>query len=84
MVTDINDVLQAIEQYNNTPQKIINENLIKFFGYYKSEKLIEITGMKRSTVYSWAKGDGKCKPTFESALKICRALGIGIEELIRE
>jgi DNA-binding phage protein len=84
MVTDINDVLQAIKEYDDTPQQVINENLKRYFGTYRAEKLVEITGMKRATVYSWAKEKDGNKPTFESALKICRALGIGLEELIKE
>lgn len=84
MVTDINDVLKAIEQYNNAAQETINKNLKKYFGYYKVEKLIEITGMKRATIYSWSKAEGGNKPTFETALKICRALNIGLEDLIKE
>jgi DNA-binding Xre family transcriptional regulator len=84
MVTDINDVLQAIEKYNNAPQQTINKNLKRYLGVYRAEKLVEITGMKRSTVFSWAKTEGGNKPTFESALKICRALNISIDDLVTE
>ena len=82
---DINNTLAAIEWYNSIPQRIINRNLQRLFGKYnKAEKLVEITGMKRSTIYSWAKVEGGNRPTFESILRICLALGIGLEELIKE
>jgi transcriptional regulator with XRE-family HTH domain len=81
---DIDNTLAAIEWYNSIPQRIINKNLKRLFGRYKAEKLVEITGMGRATVYSWAKAEGGNRPTFESILRICRALGIGLEELIKE
>jgi transcriptional regulator with XRE-family HTH domain len=84
MAINIEDTLDAIEKYNNTSQEVINRNLKRYFGNYRAERLVEITGMKRATVYAWAKRNGGIKPTFESALRICRALKIELDQLTDE
>jgi DNA-binding XRE family transcriptional regulator len=78
------EVITAIEQYNAVPQEIVSANIRRLIienGWYSIE-LARKVEVSQQTVFSWSKQKGN-KPLFDTALKICLAFDVELEELMR-
>jgi DNA-binding phage protein len=72
-----------IDQYNSTSAEIIHANIKNLMKFDTAQSLAEKTGNSIHAVYAWTKNKSM-KPTFENAVKICKAAGINVEDLISE
>lgn len=76
------EVLHMINEYNETSKTVIGLNIRNLLQKYTAQQIAEKTDKTIHTVYSWTKHAGN-KPEFESAIKLCSAVGIEIEQLIK-
>jgi len=79
------ELLSLINQYNQTPRKLIKQNLRKILTTHNLEpkQLIEI-GYSSPTVYAWLAPKSKNMPMLEQILNISNAFDFSIEEFLKE
>lgn len=81
---DQKELEKIIEQYNNTDQSTIKENVAKFIDEspYKNQYIADAIGVDIQSIYAW-RSQKKTGISFESAIKLCNVLEISIIELMK-
>ena len=83
------EVITLLEAYKTADKAVLKSNIIKYIKESKkylknTQALANDIGVSLQTVHAYKKIKGGCLPDAVSALKLCEALCITIEDLITE
>lgn len=78
------EIITAIEKYNTASRATVSANVRRLLQPYEATFISERIGIATQTIYGWTKREYGNKPTFEAAVKLCDALGVGIDELVKD
>jgi len=79
------ETIKLMERYNNTPRRIIKENLlyiIKNKEKYETKDITQMLDITQVKVLSWFNMSSQNIPTFYDALRLATKCGVDIEEFI--
>lgn len=77
------ETLKLMERYENTPRRIIKENLlhlIKNKGKYEVKDIAIMLDSTTVKIFSWFNMSSQNIPTFKDALRLAVKCGVNIEE----
>jgi len=86
VIIDQNCLEELISQYNNVDSTIVKRNIIRLIDQSmycnNNQALAKVLGLNIHTIYGYRQPQRKLNVGFESALKLCNALGVNIKELM--